>query len=125
MGLIGWIVFFVSYIPLTVGVYHLAKRYGRGEIEWTIGSLFLSPIVSIIVLWCLGETKMQWQERIINEEIQRLRAKTLNSEKESDASGEETAELSKRWQEQELCRYCGAGNLHLGSRRCKTCGRVN
>jgi len=67
-----WIVLILLvYIPLMFGVYHLAKRYGKNADGWTIGSLFISPIVCIIILWCLGETRESWEERIISEELLR------------------------------------------------------
>jgi len=68
----GWIAF-VAYIPLMFGVYYLAERNGREAVGWTVGSLFLSPIVCIIVLWCIGETNEKWKERITNEELLRKR----------------------------------------------------
>jgi uncharacterized membrane protein len=60
----GWIVFVAAYIPLMVGVYHLAERYGRDGAGWTFGSLFISPIVCIVILLCLGETTEKSEKRI-------------------------------------------------------------
>jgi len=61
----GWIIAIVFvYIPLMFGVYHLAKRYGRGCRSWVLGSLFISPIICIIVLSCLGKATEKIEEDI-------------------------------------------------------------
>ena len=71
-----WVVIVVIvYIPLMFGVYHLAERYGREAGSWTLVSLFISPIVCIILLLCIGETKAKWEERIVEEELLRSRVK--------------------------------------------------
>ena len=70
MDWIGIVV--IVYIPLMYGVYKLAERYGKNAIGWTFGSLFLSPIVCIIMLWCVGESKEKWEERIVEEEMLRI-----------------------------------------------------
>ena len=61
-----------------VGVYNLAKRYGENATEWTLGSLFLSPMTCIIILWCKGETKEKWEERIVEEEMLRKQVRNTN-----------------------------------------------
>ena len=66
-------VILLFYIPAMFGVYYLAERYGRNAVGWTIGSLFLSPILSVIILWCRGKTYEKWEEKIIDEEMLRKR----------------------------------------------------
>jgi len=68
-----WLILVVAYLPPMFGVYYLAERSGRDATGWTIGSLFLSPFVCIVILWCLGETPDKWKERITNEELLRKR----------------------------------------------------
>jgi Na+/melibiose symporter-like transporter len=68
----GWIAFAIAYIPLMFGVYNLAKRYGRGAVGWTFGSLSLHPITCIITLLCFGETKEKHNERIVADELLKI-----------------------------------------------------
>ena len=73
--LIGIIVIVFVYIPLMFAVGGLAKRYGRDGMPWVLGSLFLSPIVCIIMLWCFGETSVERDTRIGRDEEIRKRVR--------------------------------------------------
>ena len=57
------------------GVYKLAERYGKEAGSWTLISLFITPMVCIILLWCIGETKEKLKERIASEEVYRMTAR--------------------------------------------------
>ena len=70
VGLIWLFITFV-YIPLMCAVYLLARRYGRNEYVWVLGSLFLNPVICIVILWCCNETEKKRKERIIEEELLR------------------------------------------------------
>ena len=52
---IEWILVLVVlvYIPLMYGVYYLAERYGYYANRWVYLSLFVSPIICLIILGSL------------------------------------------------------------------------
>ena len=83
-----WIVFVILlvYIPLMIGLYHLAVRYGRSDeaAGYVIGSLFVSPIVLIVVLWCIGETDKKHKERILEEERLKIRVNSYRLLEDED-----------------------------------------
>ena len=72
----GWIIVVVLvYIPLMIGLHRLAVRYGRSNeaVGWLIVSLFVSPILMIVVVWCIGETEEKREERLVADELLKMR----------------------------------------------------
>ena len=61
----------IVYTPFMIAVYFLAKRYGRPTVNWLIISLFISPVVCLIILLSLGESDEKKRERIREEELYR------------------------------------------------------
>ena len=58
-------------------VYRSAKNRGRDAVGWMFLSFFLTPMLCLAALVSLGETKEKWEERIVEEEL--LRMKVRNS----------------------------------------------
>lgn len=63
-------------VLLTIPV-KMANRRGRSGIIWFLFSLIISPFLSMLFLFLLGETDEKREERIIQEEI--LRSQYRNS----------------------------------------------
>ena len=49
-------------------VYEMACRNGRSTFYWIFFSLFLTPLISIILLSCIGETEEKRRERLLKDE---------------------------------------------------------
>lgn len=49
-------------------VYEMACKNGRSSFYWVTFSLCLTPIVSIILLSCIGETEEKRRERLLKDE---------------------------------------------------------
>jgi len=63
-----WVIFIILSIVLLIFVYKMAKKRGRSGGGWVFLSLFISPLLSMIILACLGETEERRTNRIIQEE---------------------------------------------------------
>ena len=72
----------LAYIPLMIELYRLSVRYGRSEqaIGWVICSLLFSPILMIIVVRCIGETEETRKERLVADELLKIRIRDEVSE---------------------------------------------
>lgn len=58
----------VNALILLYYVYELACKNGRSSLYWIILSLCLTPIISIILLSCIGETEEKRRERLWKDE---------------------------------------------------------
>lgn len=58
----------VNAFVLLYYVYEMACKNGRSAFYWIIFSLCLTPIVSIILLSCIGETEEKRRERLLKDE---------------------------------------------------------
>ena len=45
---------------------HLADRYGRSYLLWLLFGLVLSPLVAILMLWCLGPDEDQLRKQTVD-----------------------------------------------------------
>ena len=61
-------VFFGGYIAFCLIPASMAKKRGRSGFGWFVCSLFLSPIIGIFIVACLGDTEEKRRERIYEEE---------------------------------------------------------
>jgi len=75
VGLLGLVFLLILDIFFIVAVYNSAKKRGRAATGWTILSLFATPILCLLAIHVLGETKEKWEERIVEEELLRIRVK--------------------------------------------------
>lgn len=64
--IVAWIVFIFVFVTES------AANKGRSTTGWCILSLFVSPIVALILLHVLGETREFYRERLMQEELMRL-----------------------------------------------------
>lgn len=64
--IVAWIVFIFIFVAES------AANKGRSTTGWCVLSLFLSPIVVLILLHVLGETREFYRERLTQEELMRL-----------------------------------------------------
>lgn len=64
--IVAWIVFIFVFVTES------AANKGRSTTGWCILSLFVSPIVVLILLHVLGETREFYRERLMQEELMRL-----------------------------------------------------
>lgn len=64
--IVAWIVFIFVFVTES------AANRGRSTTGWCILSLFVSPIVVLILLHVLGETREFYRERLMQEELMRL-----------------------------------------------------
>lgn len=64
--IVAWIVFIFVFVT------EFAANKGRSTTGWCILSLFVSPIVVLILLHVLGETREFYRERLMQEELMRL-----------------------------------------------------
>lgn len=64
--IVAWIVFIFVFVTES------AANKGRSTTGWCILSLFVSPIVVLILLHVLGETCEFYRERLMQEELMRL-----------------------------------------------------
>lgn len=62
------IVIIVNAFILLYYVYEMACKNGRSSFYWVTFSLCLTPIVSIILLSCIGETEEKRRERLLKDE---------------------------------------------------------
>lgn len=58
----------VNAFVLLYYAYEMACKNGRSAFYWIIFSLCLTPIVSIILLSCIGETEEKRRERLLKDE---------------------------------------------------------
>jgi len=58
----------INAIILFWYVYEIASKNGRSIFYWVVFSLCLTPIVSIILLFCIGETEDKRRERLLKDE---------------------------------------------------------
>lgn len=58
----------INAIILFWYVYEMASKNGRSVFYWVVLSLCLTPIVSIIMLSCIGETEEKRRERLLKDE---------------------------------------------------------
>ncbi|CCZ80578.1 hypothetical protein [Odoribacter laneus] len=58
----------VNALILLYYVYEMASKNGRSSFYWVVFSLCLTPIVSIILLSCIGETEEKRKERLLKDE---------------------------------------------------------
>jgi len=101
-------------ILLTIGVYHLAKKNGRDATVWVLTSLFISPILSLIILLCIGETSEKREERITNDVLLENKIRKMIINDELNAKDEELRESiicpnckSPNDKETKFCCNCG------------------
>jgi len=71
------------YIILFFYVGGSAKTKGRSVFYWVILSLFLTPLLSIPLLYFIGETEEKRNERIFKDEELRILARKQNSIEET------------------------------------------
>ena len=64
--IVAWVVFIFVFVTES------AANKGRSTTGWCILSLFVSPIVVLILLYVLGETREFYRERLMQEELMRL-----------------------------------------------------
>ena len=64
--IVAWLVFIFIFVAES------AANKGRSTTGWCILSLFVSPIVVLILLHVLGETREFYRERLMQEELMRL-----------------------------------------------------
>ena len=57
------VIMLIFVIPLFKYVYEMAKRNGRSAAYWILLSLFFTPLVSIVLLACLGENEKKRKEK--------------------------------------------------------------
>ena len=98
MGLILGII--LVCIPLMFGVYYIAERNGRDAVVWLLLSLFISPIVCIIILLCLSETEEKRERRIVDEELLRQRVREGTYIKQGYYEQERDERLQRKYEEQ-------------------------
>lgn len=65
---LGIIAIIVNALILLYYVHEMASKNGRSSFYWVIFSLCLTPIVSIILLSCIGETEEKRRERLLKDE---------------------------------------------------------
>ena len=58
----------INALILLYYVYELACKNGRSSLYWIILSLCVTPIISIILLSCIGETEEKRRERLWKDE---------------------------------------------------------
>lgn len=71
LTLIGLAITWLTLLVLTI---NMAIDRGRNGFGWMILALFISPILTTVVLLCIGETTKQRWKRIEEEELIRIRA---------------------------------------------------
>ena len=68
--IVAWVVFIFVFVTES------AANKGRSTTGWCIFSLFVSPIVVLILLYVIGETREFYRERLRQEELMRLELRT-------------------------------------------------
>ena len=63
--IIHLIIFYVSFLIVVV---NMATDRGRSMSGWLIFSIFYSPMLGMLFLFCLGETEEHKRNRMLNEE---------------------------------------------------------
>lgn len=58
----------INALILLYYVYELACKNGRSSLYWIILSLCVTPIISIILLSCIGKTEEKRRERLWKDE---------------------------------------------------------
>ncbi|MFV0328449.1 MAG: hypothetical protein ACK5KL_01305 [Dysgonomonas sp.] len=66
--ILGIIAIIVNALILLYYVYEMACKNGRSSLYWVVFSLCLTPIISIILLSCIGETEEKRRERLLKDE---------------------------------------------------------
>jgi hypothetical protein len=61
------IMMLISLIP-----YNMAEKRGRSKTGWFLFSIFLSPLLAVLILACLGDTDKRRKEKIAEAEEIRL-----------------------------------------------------
>ena len=75
------LIYVVVYIGLLAAIYECAKNRGRNAGWWTFLSFFITPLFFLAFINTLGETKEKREERIVEEELLKLRVREeYNSE---------------------------------------------
>lgn len=64
--IVAWLVFIFIFVAES------AANKGRSTTGWCVLSLFLSPVVVLILLHVIGETREFYRERLTQEELMRL-----------------------------------------------------
>lgn len=59
---------FILLIILLYYVYEMASERGRSLLFWIVFSVFLTPVLSIILLACIGETEEKRRKRLLKDE---------------------------------------------------------
>jgi len=67
MSFMVWFLIFIIWISLCFVIGSGAKNRGRSSVGFFFLSFFLSPLLGIIILFVLGETKEAKNERIIEQ----------------------------------------------------------
>ena len=65
---IGFLAVLVNALILFYYVYEMACKNGRSTFYWIYFSLCLTPLISIILLSCIGETEEKRRERLLKDE---------------------------------------------------------
>lgn len=68
LAVIFIIAIFVNALILLYYVYEMACKNGRSSFYWVVFSFCLTPIISIILLSCIGETEEKRRERLLKDE---------------------------------------------------------
>lgn len=68
LAVIFIIAIIVNALILLYFVYELASKNGRSIFYWIILSLCVTPIISILLLSCIGETEEKRRERLWKDE---------------------------------------------------------
>ena len=94
MDEVSWIIIAIIlvYIPLMWGVHSLAERYGYYANRWVYLSLFVSPIICLIILLCLGEAE---EKKLENQKNQQKSLGNVSSAKKNISIAEELEKLTK------------------------------
>lgn len=88
-------------IALFVVTMSMAKKRGRSQFGWFLFSLIFSPILSMILLFLLGETENKRRRRLIDDE----KLNSANKQNNDFKKCSQCAELIKC--DAVVCRYCG------------------
>jgi hypothetical protein len=90
----------VIWIVLFYYVYEMARTRNRSVLFWIFYSLLLTPLLSIILLKCIGDTEERKKERILEEEelkeIVRLKYQETASERICNPSARTIGDRYKR-----------------------------
>lgn len=65
---VALIALIVNVIILLWYVSEMASKNGRSVFYWVVFSLFITPIISIVLLFCIGETDAKRRERLLKDD---------------------------------------------------------